>query len=108
MLLANVSSSEPPPRCVVRIRTSCWFDRSGIHFKKDIVFLKRKSSGYQFFEEDVQMVGAEEVLNRCVDIFNLKDGIYEVYTVNERSDWETPHIIDDYDYAFKPYVEIKE
>jgi hypothetical protein len=103
------NTSEPNSCCVIRIRTSSWFDRTGIHVKKDIIHLKRKCSGFNYFEEDISNIGSEEVLERCPDIFKLDDGVYEVYTINERSSWETPHIIEDYDYDFRPFIEeIKE
>jgi hypothetical protein len=97
-------SDEPPTKCIVRLKTSTWSDSKGIHFHKKISYLRRKSSGYQLFEEDVGMIGADQVVEKIENLDECEDGIYEVRTCNERRDWETGYI-DDYDYWLVPYHE---
>lgn len=90
--------------CVVRIRTSSWSDRQGIHLKKDIILLKRKSKGFNILEEDISNIGANEVVSRLINLDECKDGLYIVTTCNEKRDWESGYV-DDYDYRLVPYTE---
>ncbi len=39
-------------RCVVRLRTTMWADKSGLHTKKSLTFLRRKSEGFNVLEDD--------------------------------------------------------
>ena len=89
--------SKPPSRCVVRLRTTMWADKSGLYMKKSLAFLRRKSEGFNVLEEDASAAGAEEVLPRILNMDECQDGIYEVVTCNESRDYETGYI-DDYDY----------
>ena len=84
-------------RCVVRLRTTMWADKTGLHMKKSLTFLRRKSEGFNLIEEDIGAVGAEQVLSRILNIDECQDGIYEVVTCNESRDYETGYI-DCYDY----------
>jgi len=93
---------EPRPTCVVRLTTSCWHDTNGVHINKTLRFLKRQCVGYNILYEDCSMVGAEEVVKRITNLDKCEDGIYQVTTCNESHDWETPHILEDYDYELIP------
>ena len=84
-------------RCVVRLRTTMWANKSGLHTKKSLTFLRRKSEGFNVLEEDASAAGIEEVLPRILNLDECEDGIYEVVICNESHDWETGYI-DDYDY----------
>ncbi len=99
------NNPETPSRCVVRLRTCCWNDGDGLHIKKTLRFLKRKCEGYNILEEDCQMIGADEVISHITNLDECKDGVYEVVTCNEWGAWETPHIIEDYDYKLIPLNE---
>lgn len=92
-------------RCVVRLTTSLWGDSKGLHIKRDLNFLKKKCQGFNILEEDVGMVGASEVVDRITNLNECEDGIYQVITCNEWAAWETPNIIEDYDYKLIPYNE---
>jgi len=74
-----------------------WADKSGLHTKKSLTFLRRKSEGFNVLEDDTSAVGAEGVLPRILNMDECPDGVYEVVTCNERHDYETGYI-DDYDY----------
>jgi len=88
--------------CVVRLTTSVWHDKNGVHIDKTLRFLKRKCVGYNILYEDCCMAGAADVVKNITNLNECKDGVYQVVTCNESSDWETPHILDDYDYKLIP------
>ena len=89
---------------VVKITTSYWNDKRGGHVKKDINFLRKKCRFFNFFDEDMYSIGAEESISRITNIYDVEDGVYELITVNESTDWETGNV-EDWDYKLVPYVE---
>lgn len=97
--LTDVLAVEPkqPNRCVVRLRTTMWADKTGLHTKKSLTFLRRKSEGFNVLEEDASAAGVEEVLPRILNLDECPDGVYEVVVCNESRDYETGYV-DDYDY----------
>lgn len=100
----QVDKKEPPNECIVRLTTNVWCNSNGVHIKKSLRFLKRKCKGYNILDEDCQMIGADGVMKRIINLHNCKDGVYEVITCNEFACWETPHIIEDYDYKLVPLL----
>jgi hypothetical protein len=100
--LHEIETKSEPNICIVRLRTSIWEDNRGVHCKKDLIPMKKLSSGYQLLEEDVANGGAEDVWMRTVNTDICQDGIYTFTTCNEHKDWETGYI-DDYDYRLVPY-----
>lgn len=102
-LLQEENGKEPRPILIVRLKTSCWHNENGIHQRKDLVYLKRKSKGFNIVDEDCQNIGANEVFPRITNIDECEDGIYRIETCNEFSSWETPPIIEDYDYKLVKY-----
>ena len=84
-------------RCTVRVKTTVWADKRGLHTKKSLTFLRRQCEGFNVLAEDVSAIGAEEVLQRLVNLGEVEDGIYEVVVCNESHDYETGYV-DDYDY----------
>jgi hypothetical protein len=93
---------EPPTKIVVRLTTSYWYGPDGLNMKQTLRFMRRQCTGYNFLYEDCSMIGAHEVMPRIVNLNECKDGLYEVVTCNEHGSWETPHIIEDYDYRLIP------
>lgn len=91
--------------CVVKLTTSWWHDKRGVHQKRSLIYVRRKCVGYNVLEEDVGCIGAEETFPRILNLDECEDGIYTVVTCNESRDWETGYI-DDYDYRLIPYREI--
>lgn len=83
----NEKEKEQPPRVVIAIQTSCWIDERGLHFRRDIRFLKRQSQGFNFLREDAYMVGAEDTLKAITNFATTPDGVYEV-----RPDGNDPEI----------------
>jgi len=102
--LGDEKSKEPPCKCIVRLTTSYWHDGEGIYKKQSLRFLKRKCVGYNVLYEDACNVSSNEVIDRIINLHECKDGIYQVITCNEYSHYETPGIIEDYDYKLIPFV----
>ena len=100
-MLAVEPAATPKSRCVVRLRTTVWSDKNGLHLKKSLTFLRRLCIGFNILEEDSGAIGAEEVLPKIENIDGCKDGIYVVVACNERHDWESGYV-DDYDYRLVP------
>ena len=98
-LLSNLFKNEKEqPSLYVRIATSYWHDKRGVHKKQSITTLKRKSRGaYDILVEDCELEGAAEVFSRITNLNDIKDGVYKVIACNEWVDYETGYI-DDYDY----------
>ena len=100
-----MSEREPRDRQVVRLSTNYWKDeRGGLHLSKSLRTLKRKSEGYQIATEDAYMAGVDEVMQHIENLFDCEDGVYEIVTCNESTDWETGHV-DSYDYKLLPFRE---
>lgn len=89
---------------IVRLTTSYWYDGNGLYQRKDLKFLKRKCTGYNFIQEDCNMVGADEVFDKIINLDECDDGIYQIISCNESTDWETGYI-DDWDYKLVKYDE---
>lgn len=92
---------EPARREVVKLVTTSWSDRRGLHIRRDLLPVKRKSAGHQILEEDCNMIGADGVWPKIVNLGECKDGFYEFVTCNESRDWESGYV-DDYDYKLVP------
>jgi hypothetical protein len=86
---------------VVRVKTTFWSDKRGIHTKKSLLYLRRQCTGFNLLEEDSGAMSAEEVLVRIVNLDEIEEGIYRVIACNEHRDLETG-CIDDYDYQLIP------
>lgn len=103
--LLNKSTTMENHREVVRLRTSYWSDKGGVHMKKSLTRMRRKSVGsFELLNEDASMVGGDAVWEKIVNLHECRDGLYIFTTCNERRDWETG-IVDDYDYKLLPYNE---
>ena len=100
--LERGAGAEPARREVVKLVTSSWCDKRGLHIRRDMLAVKRKSRGHQCLEEDCSMISPDEVWPRIVNLNECKDGLYEVVICNEWKDWETGHI-EDYDYKLLPF-----
>lgn len=83
--------------CVIRLKTSSWKDKRGIHIKRSLTYLRRECRGFNILEEDADQVDANFVVSRIINLHECVDGIYSVITCNESHDRESG-LIDDYDY----------
>lgn len=79
----------PVNRTVLRISTGYWSSSNGLHFKKDLKFLKKKSNGINFLLDDAECIGVEETLSNIVNLHECSDGLYKVVVHNRTTDWET-------------------
>ncbi len=89
---------------VVRVSTSYWADKKGVHMRKDLIFMKKKSFGYNVLAEDCSNIGSEDVITRIVNLDEVEDGLWELFIINELKDWETGNV-EEWDYKLFPYVE---
>lgn len=92
------------PRCVVRLTTSAWSDKRGLHLKKSLTYLKRKSTGWNALADEADAAGDLNASDSIINLDECEDGVYEVVTCNHSHDWETG-IIDGYDFKLIPFVE---
>jgi GTP cyclohydrolase FolE2 len=95
--LKTSGDSDAKSISVVRLTTSMWSDRRGIHIKRSLAFLKKRSSKDNWIEEEVNCIGAEEFAKHLVNLNQSPDGVYLVETCNEKTDWESG-TMDSYDY----------
>lgn len=93
-------------RLIVRLVSSAWHDNRGLHIRQDILFLRRKSCGHNFVDEDCTMVGADQVAVRITNLSECRDGVYQVVTCNEKRDLES-EVSEEYDYKLIPFDEHK-
>jgi len=108
----NVNSDEikPPVEkeeeniCIVKLVTTAWVNNRGLHFKKSLIYLKRRCKGFNFLEEDSSYLDDIELVKKIINFNDVKDGIYEIISINESTDWETGYI-DDYDYKLVKLIE---
>lgn len=86
---------EPKPITIVRVTTTAFRTKRGLKFVKEITYLKRKSSGHNFLEYEVEMVDAPSVQRKIANLQEIEDGVYRVILCDISKDWEMG-IIDDY------------
>lgn len=86
---------------VVRLTTSVWQDKRGLHMKRSLAILRRKSGRHPFLAQDMSDIGAAEVADRIQGLHELDDGVYRVVISNAQRDWETG-TVEDYDYRLEP------
>ena len=92
--------------CVVRLHSSAWSDKRGLHIKRSLTFLRKQCVGFNILEEDANISGAIEVVPRIINLDACSDGTYIVKTCNEQRDWETGYV-DEYDYELIPYLALQ-
>jgi hypothetical protein len=87
---------------VVRLRRSYWHDHDGAYTRTELRYLKRHTKGFNVFEDDCSMVGADEVLAKITNLQKCKDGVYQLVICREHRDWETGYV-EDWDYELIPF-----
>jgi hypothetical protein len=103
-LTLDLLQEQPEDRCIVRISTSSWKDKRGIHIRKDINYLRKLCIGYNLLEEDASSLYTNDIVDYIHNLYEVDDGVYQVVTCNESIDYETGYI-DGYDYKLIPYKE---
>lgn len=98
------SNPSDPWRVFVRLSRSYWHDNDGIYIKTTLRYLKRKCSGFNCFDNDCDLGGAEWGIKNIINLDECKDGIYELIIVNEHRDWETG-IVEDWEWKL---IELEE
>jgi hypothetical protein len=90
MNLEDYIYDKSKPYFYVKISICHWHDNNGLHMRKEVRVLKRKSSkgSAEFFHEDCDMGGADTMFKYFK---NLDEGEYKV-TLHESRDWETGYV----------------
>lgn len=102
-----MNKTEADNICVVRVTTSFWHDKNhGLHSKKSITTLIRKSKGFGkiALKEEASIGGSEEAWASIININTVPDGIYYLKLINISYDCESGHI-DCYELELEPYTE---
>lgn len=97
------ADAKPKNVCVVKLTTTTWADKRGLHIKKSLAYLRRKCAGYNAIEEEVSATGADDTARIILNLDECEDGVYEVVVCNETHDWESGHI-DSYDLKLIPFA----
>lgn len=58
-LTVGLAADSPKNVCVVKLTTTAWADKRGLHIKKSLTYLRRKCTGYNAIEEEVSATGAD-------------------------------------------------
>ena len=103
VLNVGLGADAPKNVCVVRLTTTTWADKRGLHIKKSLTYLRRKCVGYNAIEEEVRATGADYAARIIVNLDECVNGIYEVAVCNETHDWESGHV-DGYDLKLIPFA----
>lgn len=86
-------------KLVVRLTTSCWYGARGdASYKKTLTAMKKLS------DFSIRDLIDDLSFNEPINLYEVEDGLYEMISVNESSDWETG-CIDDFDIKLIPYQE---
>jgi hypothetical protein len=101
-LLADDDDDADVSRCIVRLTTSTWADRRGLHRKQSVTFMRRQCRGYNILESDAETIGAANVWPSIVNLDECPDGVYLAVICNERRDYDTGYV-EDWDLRLIPY-----
>ena len=96
-----IPSDEEKPCVCVSVRTSKYRTSRGVAYYRELRFLKRRTTGFNFFEEDIAQIGADEAISQITNLNTVKDGRYKIVMVNMSYDYETGHL-DSWDYELQP------
>lgn len=91
-------------KTIVKLTTEYYHDNKSAFIKKKLTTLKRKSTGYNLLIEECDNIDAQEVLSNIINLYNVKDGIYELIICNQSCDYETG-VLEMYDYKLIEYIE---
>lgn len=91
-------------KTIVKLTTEYYHDNKSAFIKKKLTTLKRKSTGYNLLIEECDNINTQEVLSNIINLYNVKDGIYELITCNRSYDYETG-VLEMYDYKLIEYIE---
>ncbi len=91
-------------KTIVKLTTEYYHDNKSAFIKKKLTTLKRKSTGYNLLIEECDNTDTQEVLSNIINLYNVKDGIYELITCNHSYDYETG-VLEMYDYKLIEYIE---
>lgn len=79
-------------KTVVRLKTSYWRSDRGLHQRRDLFYLKRKSSKYNLIDDDAVNAGADLAIQSIVNFEDCDDGVYQLVMVNAQRDFESGYV----------------
>lgn len=101
--IINFDKEQVKPVLVVRVDKNFYRNKSGEFVSQTkLRVMKKLSFLSNVFEEDFSCCGPEDTIDRIVNLYEVKPGLYEMITVNQTTDWETGYI-DGWDYLLIPY-----
>lgn len=102
--MSNLLCAEHKKECqtVVRVVTTSWHDGKGLHTKRSLNLLKRKSFGFEILKEECDNIGADDAARNITNLHEVPDGVYELVAVNVSRDVETGYV-DDWDLKLIPF-----
>ena len=103
MILSKEFATDDKVRQFVRVSTSAWIDDRGIHIKKDIGTLKRRTD-FDLLKEDALNIGAHDALKKIVNLDSIEDGVHEVVVLPGPIDYFSG-CIEDWEYKLVPVAE---
>lgn len=95
--------AKPQNVCVIKLTTTTWADKRGLHIKRSLTYLRRKCAGYNAIEEEIGAIGAKDAARTIINLDECGDGIYEAVVCNETLDWESGYV-DGYDIKLIPFA----
>ena len=96
------TTEEERTQIVVRLRRSFYHDNDGAYQRTTLRYLKRHTKGFNVFDDDCSMIGADDVIPRIVNLAECKDDIYQIVICNAHKDWETGQV-ESWDYKLIPF-----
>ena len=91
-------------KTIVKLTTEYYHDNKSAFIKKKLTTLKRKSTWYNLLIEECENIDTQEVLSNIINLYNVKDGIYELIICNHSCDYET-RVLKMCDYKLIEYIE---
>ena len=92
-------------KTIVKLTTEYYHDNKSAFIKKKLTTLKRKSTGYNSLIEECDNIDTQKVLSNIINLYNVKDGIYELITTcNHSYNYETG-VLKMCDYKLIEYIE---
>ncbi len=92
---------------IVRVVTTAWHNNKGLHTKRSLNLLKRKSFGFDILQEECIQLGAEDAAKNISNLHKVADGTYELIACNISRDYESGYI-DDWNLMLIPYKATEE
>ena len=102
--LSPESSEEDRTEIFVRLSRSYWHANNGAYMRMSLRCLKRRTKGYNIFDDDCSNVGAGKAISQIKNLDKCKDGIYKLVFRGHAPDYWTG-CVEDWHYELVPLEE---